>query len=184
LGLAGAAVALVLTRETVAALVGLVSAILVLVSTLPPPRATLRGMVPIVVVAVLMGGYQWWRGDRSLAVEFTADFLAISCLALALTTSTPMDQAMGLVSRAAHPFRRTIPPEAVGLVFALTARAIPQITMILKDSADAAKARGLGRSVRATVVPATVRTFGWALAVGEAITARGIAETAPSDRRP
>jgi biotin transport system permease protein len=183
LGLAGAAVALLLTRGPVAATAGLLCAILVLLSTLPPLRPTLRGLFPIVILALLMGGYQWFRGDRPGAAEFVADFVAISCLALALTTSTPLDEAMGLVARAARPFRRVVPPEAVGLVFALTARAIPQITMILKDSADAARARGLARSVRATVVPATVRTFGWALDVGEAITARGLAESASTAPR-
>jgi len=180
LGLTCGAVALLLTHGPVAATTGLVSAIALLVSTLPPLRPTLRGLFPVVVMAVLMGGYQWFRGDRAGAAEFAADFLAISCLALALTTSTPLDEAMGLVAWAARPFRRVVPPEAVGLVFALTARAIPQITMILQDSADAARARGLGRSIRATVVPATVRTFGWALDVGDAITARGLAESAPA----
>jgi biotin transport system permease protein len=178
LGLTCGAVALLLTRGSVAATIGLVSAIVLLISTLPPLRPTLRGLFPVVVMAVLMGGYQWFRGDRAGAAEFAADFLAISCLALALTTSTPLDEAMGLVAWAARPFRRIVPPEAVGLVFALTARAIPQITMILQDSADAARARGLGRSARATVVPATVRTFGWALDMGDAITARGLAESA------
>jgi biotin transport system permease protein len=87
---------------------------------------------------------------------------------------------MGLVSKAAWPIRRIVPQEAVGLTFALTARAIPQITMILGDSADAARARGLGRSPRAMLVPAIVRTFGWALAVGDAMTARGLTDFAVS----
>lgn len=184
LGLACAAIALLLTRGPVAATTGLVCSLVVLASALPPLSPTLRGLFPIVLMAALMGGYQWLRGDRSSAAEFAADFVAISCLALALTTSTPLDEAMGLVARLAHPFRRAVPPEAVGLVFALTARAIPQITMILKDSTDAARARGLSRNPRAMFVPATVRTFGWALDVGEAITARGLAEEASTAPRP
>lgn len=176
LGLAVAALALFVVRGPVWTLVGLVASLGVLASTLPPIRPTLRGLWPIALLVVLMGGYQWFRGDRAGAAEFSADFVSVACLALALTTSTRLDDAVAFISKAACPLRRTVSPEAVGLVFALTARAIPEVTIILGDSADAARARGLGRSPRATLVPAAVRTFGWALAVGEAITARGLAD--------
>jgi biotin transport system permease protein len=178
IGLAGAAVGLVVMHGPFATAIWLVASIAVLASTLPPLHPTLRGLFPVAILSLVMGGYQWFRGDPTVAAEIAADFISISCCALALTTSTALDEAMGLVSKAARPIRKIIPQEAVGLVFALTVRAIPQITMILKDSADAARARGLGRSPRAMFVPATVRTFGWALAVGEAITARGLADPA------
>jgi biotin transport system permease protein len=181
LGLAASALAIFVFRGPVWTLVALVASLAVLVSTLPSPRPTLRGLWPIALLSVLMGGYQWFRGDRAGAAEFAADFLAVACLALALTTSTRLDDAVSLISKAARPFRRAVSPDSVGLVFALTARAIPEITTILGDSADAARARGLAHRPKATLVPAAVRTFGWALGVGEAITARGLADDPEAD---
>ncbi|MBN2177177.1 MAG: energy-coupling factor transporter transmembrane protein EcfT [Demequinaceae bacterium] len=181
IGLALSAVAIFILRGPTWTLVGLVASLAVLASTLPPPRPTLRGLWPIALLTVLMGGYQWFRGDRAGAAEFAADFLAVACLALALTTSTRLDDAVSLLSRAFRPLRHRISPDSVGLVFALTARAIPEITTILGDSADAARARGLAKSPQATLVPAAVRTFGWALGVGEAITARGLADDPEPD---
>lgn len=158
--------------------------IALLASTLPPPGPTLRGVTPVIVVAVATGAYQLWQGDARLAVDLAADFVSLICLSLALTTSTPLDESMGLVSAAARPLRRWIPPEALALVFSLTIRAIPELTRILAESRDAARSRGLDRSPRAMLVPAGVRTVGYALAVGDAITARGLAdEAAPAGRR-
>jgi biotin transport system permease protein len=159
-------------------LASLAVAIALLASALPPPAATLRGVAPILVIAALTGAYQAWQGDTRLAVDLSADFVSLICLALALTTSTPLDESMGLVSRAARPLRRWIPPEALALVFSLTLRAVPELSRILGESRDAARARGLDRSPRAMLVPAGVRTVGYALAVGDAITARGLADEA------
>lgn len=164
-----------------------VGALAALASALPPLRATLRGLAPVAILAGLMGGYQWFRGDRTTALEFAADFIAISCCALAVTTSTPLDESMALISRAARPFRRVVPPEALALMFSLTLRAIPEVNSIMRDAFDAARARGLGRSPRAWLIPSAVRTFGWALAVGDAITARGLADEAadsPTEESP
>ena len=164
-------------------LASLAVAALLLASALPPPSATLRGLVPVVVIAGLTGGYQAWRGEWSLGVDLASDLVTLVCLSLALTTSTPLDESMGLVSGAARPLRRWIPPEALALVFSLAIRAIPEITRILGESRDAARARGLDRSPRAMLVPAGVRTVGYALAVGDAITARGLADPAGTARR-
>jgi biotin transport system permease protein len=153
-------------------------AIALLASTLPPPSPTFRGVVPVLVIAAAAGAYQVWQGDVRLAVDLAADFVSLICLSLAVTTSTPLDESMGMVSAAARPLRRWIPPEALALVFSLTIRAIPELTRILAESRDAARSRGLDRSLRAMLVPAGVRTVGYALAVGDAITARGLADGA------
>jgi biotin transport system permease protein len=157
----------------------MIVAIALLASTLPPPGPTLRGVAPVLVLAGASGAYQLWQGDARLAVDLSADFVSLICLSLALTTSTPLDESMGLVSAAARPFRRWIPSDALALVFSLTFRAIPEITRILAESRDAARSRGLGRSPRAMLIPAGVRTVGYALAVGDAITARGLSDADP-----
>ncbi len=158
-------------------------AIALLASTLPPLGPTLRGVVPVLVIAAATGAYQLWQGDARLAVDLAADFVSLICLSLAVTTSTPLDESMGLVSAAARPLRRWIPPEALALVFSLTIRALPELTRILAESRDAARSRGLDRSPRAMLIPAGVRTVGYALAVGDAITARGLADEAVSVSR-
>ena len=183
LGLVAAGVWLAWCSVPAWSLASMAVAIALLVSTLPPPAATLRGVAPVLVIVALTGGYQAWQGDTRLAVDLSADFVSLVCLALALTTSTPLDESMGLVSRAARPLRRLIPPEALALVFSLTLRAIPELTRILGESRDAARARGLDRSPRAMLVPAGVRTVGYALDVGDAITARGLADEATGPRR-
>ncbi len=153
------------------------ASILVLASALPPAGPTVRGVLPVVVIAGLTAGYQAWQGNARLGIDLGADFVSLVCLALAVTTSTPLDASMGLVSAAARPMRRWVPPEALALVFSLAIRTIPEITRILAQSRDAALARGLGRSPRAMLVPAGIRTVGYALAVGDAITARGLADS-------
>lgn len=183
LGLAAAAIAIFIIQGPMWTLVALLASLGVLVSTLPAFRPTLRGLWPVALLAALVGAYQWWRGDGEVASELAADFLSVACLALALTTSTRLDDAVDLVGKAARPLRRVVSPDSVGLVFALTARAVPEVTSILTESADAARARGLSRRPKATFVPAVVRTFGWALRVGEAITARGLADEPRADDR-
>jgi biotin transport system permease protein len=180
LGLASAAVAVFLVRDPVWTLVALVASLVILVSALPSPHPTLRGLFPVALLAAFVGAYQWWRGDGSAAPELAADFLTLACLALAVTASTRLDDAAAFIGKAALPLKKVVPPDSVGLVFALTIRAIPEATTILSESRDAARARGLSRRPRATLVPAAVRTFGWALRVGEAITARGLADGSPT----
>ena len=179
IGLAVAAVGIFLVRGPGWTLVALVSSLGVLASALPPLRPTLRGLFPVALLAALVGVYQWWRGDGALAAELAADFLTVACHALAVTASTRLDDAVALIGSAARPLRRVVPPDSVGLVFALTVRAIPEVTTLLEESRDAARARGLSRRPKATLTPAVVRTFGWALRVGEAITARGLADGPP-----
>ena len=178
LGLLLAAVWLAWCTVPAWSVASMIVAIALLASTLPPAAPTLRGVVPVLVVAAAAGAYQLWQGDARLAADLAADFVSLICLSLAVTTSTPLDESMGLVSGAARPLRRWIPPEALALVFSLTMRAIPELTRILAESRDAARSRGLGRSPRAMLVPAGVRTVGYALAVGDAITARGLADEA------
>lgn len=183
LGLVLAAIWLAWCSVPAWSLVSALVALALLASALPPPAATLRGVAPVLVIAAATGAYQLWQGDARLAVDLAADFVSLICLSLALTTSTPLDESMGLVSGAARPLRRWIPPEALALVFSLTIRAIPELTRILAESRDAARSRGLCRSPRAMLVPAGVRTVGYALAVGDAITARGLADEAVSTGR-
>jgi len=158
--------------------------LLLLLSTAPPAKPTLRGLLLIAIMAGVTVIFQVWRGEYAKAVDTAADIVAISALALAITCSTPMEEVLDAISKLARPVRRILPPETLGLMFAMTLRAIPEAARLLVEARTAARARGLERSPRAILIPAATRSVGFALQLGQALHARGIAEEAPPDRRP
>ncbi|MDN4479077.1 CbiQ family ECF transporter T component [Demequina sp. SYSU T00039] len=150
--------------------------LLLLASTKPPLKATLKGMLAITVVAILTAGFQIWLGDYVRALDLAGDLIAISALALAITSSTSMEAMMDLVVTLAKPLRWILPPETLGLMVALALRAIPEAARILVEARVAARARGMDRNLRAILIPSASRTVGFALQLGQALHARGIAE--------
>lgn len=178
-----AAVVVIVISDPVTALGIAAASLLLLLSTAPPPKPTLRGLFFIVVMAVLTVVFQIWRGEYGRAIDTAADIVSISSLALAITCSTPMEEVLDLISRLARPLHRVLPPETLGLMFAMTLRAIPEAARILIEARTAARARGLERSPRAILIPAATRSVGFALQLGQALHARGIAEEAPPDTK-
>ncbi len=150
--------------------------LLLLASTQPPLKATVKGMLAITVVAILTAGFQIWLGDYVRALDLAGDLISISALALAVTSSTSMEAMMDLVVTLAKPLRWILPPETLGLMVALALRAIPEAARILVEARVAARARGMDRNVRAVLIPSASRTVGFALQLGQALHARGIAE--------
>jgi biotin transport system permease protein len=158
-----------------------VACLLLLLSTAPPPKTTLRGLAVIFVMAGLTVVFQLWRQEWERAIDTAADIIAISALALAITCSTPMEEVLDAISKLARPVRRILPPETIGLMFAMTLRAIPEAARLLVEARTAARARGMERSPRAVLIPAATRSVGFALQLGQALHARGIAEEAPRE---
>jgi biotin transport system permease protein len=66
-------------------------------------------------------------------------------------------------------------------MFAIMLRTIPQVSTIMQESRDAARARGIRRSPSALMIPTATRTVGFALDLGAALHARGIGDEALSD---
>lgn len=147
-----------------------------LVSTLPPLKATVRGAAVLSLFAALGGAYHWFFGDPSRGTEIALQAVAIMLAALAVNCSTSADDTLAVFLRLARPLRRWLPTSALGLMFSLTIRTIPEGARILAQSRAAARARGVSRSPRAIVLPTTLRAVGFALQVGDAITARGLAD--------
>lgn len=138
---------------------------------------TVRALRPILVVAVLLGAYQTWRGDWTLAVEVVADLLTLVLAATVMTATTPTDAMLDTVARTCGPLRRLgVAPDRVALAMALMLRSVPGLLQIAHDVRDAARARGLERSPRALLVPMALRTVARANATGEAMAARGIGD--------
>lgn len=172
----------IIVTDPVSAVGMAAAALLLLLSVLPPAGPTLRAMLGLSIIAVLAGAYAAWRIDLNEAIDKTADFVGLFALSLAVTGSTPMGEMLDLITRASRPFRRIIPPAIPGIMFSIVIRVIPEVAQIMAESKQALRARGIERSVRGLVTPTAVRTVGFALDLGQALHARGIADDAVPER--
>jgi len=142
-----------------------------------PWRTTVRGLVPVLVTAVVVAAYQAWQRSWPLAVEVAADLITVALAATVVTATTPADRLLDAVQRALRPLRRVgVDPDAVALATQLMLRAVPAVGDLAEQTRDAARARGLERSPRALLVPFALRTVARATAVGEALAARGLGD--------
>lgn len=142
-----------------------------------PRRATVRALLPVLVVAVLVCAYQWWRRGPGLGVEVAADLLTVVLAATVVTATTPADRLLDTVTRAARPLRHVgLSPQTVGLAVGLMLRSIPALVRTAVETRDAARARGLDRDPRAVLVPTAVRAVARARRTGDALAARGIGD--------
>ena len=183
LGLIALSVATVMVADPVTSVGIMCACVLLLLSTEPPAKATATAMLATLAVAALSSSLHVWRGDYVRATDVAADLIGIVALALAVTCSTSMAAMLDFVSAAARPIRFILPPETLGLMFALMLRALPEVARLYLESRMAARARGLDRSVRAVLFPTTTRSVGFALQLGQALHARGIAEEARESRQ-
>lgn len=142
-----------------------------------PVRLTARGLLPVLVMAALIGGYQWWQRDVGIAVEVAADLVTVVLAATVVTATTPTDRMLDAVAAVVRPLRRFgASPDTVALAVGLMLRAVPALLRTGTEVRDAARARGLEHSPRALLVPAAVRAVGRARATGEALAARGLGD--------
>lgn len=158
--------------------IGTLAAVVLLAATARLPlRTTTRGLLPVLVTAALIGGYQCWQRDYGVAVEVAADLVTVVLAATAVTATTPADRMLDAVARAVRPLRRLgASPDTVALAVGLMLRAVPALARTAVDVRDAARARGLERDPRALLVPAAVRAVGRARLTGEALAARGLGD--------
>lgn len=141
------------------------------------PRTLARGLRPVLVLVAILAGFQWWQRGWPVAVEVAATTIALVIAATIVTATTPSDEMLDAIARALRPFRRIgVNPDKVALSFSLMIGAIPRIFEIAGETREAAKARGLERSVRAQLSPMAIRTVAHAHAMGEALAARGIGD--------
>jgi len=150
-----------------------------------PLGALVRQLLPVLAMLAVIGVFQWVLSGWRQAVV-VCGVLLLSVFAAALVTlTTPISALLDTVVAAAGPLRRVgVDPERVGLVFALTLRAVPMLAELLGQVTEARKARGLRWSLRATVVPVLVGALRRADALGEALVARGLDDPGhPDDDR-
>jgi biotin transport system permease protein len=140
-----------------------------------PLRTAVAQLRPLVWVAgvaavfhVLVNGW-----ERAVVVLGAIALLVLLAALVTLTTRTT-DLVDALVA-ACRPLRRVgVDPERVGLLLALGIRCVPVVVGLAEQVREAQRARGLGASPRAFVVPLIVRSLRHADALGEALVARGV----------
>jgi biotin transport system permease protein len=93
-----------------------------------------------------------------------------------MTATTPMQEIIDGVVAASRPVRRLVDPEVLGLAIAVMLRSIPWVTGAFSDVRDAARARGLDRSLRAHLLPVVIHTVAYARSTGDALAARGLGD--------
>ena len=170
-------VTLAVLRGPPSALAGLVAVLGIAGLARLPLRPTARGLVPILVTCALLLGYHAWRGSLALGVEVAADLLAMVLAATVITSTTPMDVLLDVLTRLVRPLRHVgLDPESFALAVALMLRTIPALGALFQEVRDASRARGLERSPRAILVPFVVRAVSRAQNTGDALAARGIGD--------
>lgn len=139
------------------------------------PRSLLRALRPFLIVAVLLLAFNSWQNGWPRAVEVVADLTALILAATVLTATTAVNDLLDTIVRSLRPFRRLgVDPDRVGLTFSLMLRALPGTIELAAETRDAARARGLERSIRARTIPLVLRVVARARDTGDALHARGV----------
>ena len=177
LGLVVVGIAVVALRGPWPPLAALVVAVGVALHAGVPWRTLLLGVRPLLVVLAVLAAFQTWQRGWPVAVELVATTLTLVVLATTFTATTPTDDLLDTVARGARVLRPLgVDPERVALAFSLAITSVPVVLAIFGQTREAARARGLERSPRATLAPFAVRTVAHAHALGDALAARGIGD--------
>lgn len=175
-GLAALSLAIVLVRSMPASLVFLAAALLLALVGRVSLRTLVRAARGVLLVALVVAGFQWWLSGYAKAVETLVDLLALALAAVVLSATTPVNAMLDAIVRWVAPLRRLgVDPERVALTFTLAIQALPGTLTLAVETRDAARARGL-RSPRAYLSPFVVRVIARAHETGDALTARGIGD--------
>lgn len=109
------------------------------------------------------------------AVATTATILLLVLAAGLVTLTTTVSAMSDTIVWLLGPFGRIgVNAERIGLLLALSIRAVPVVLTLADQVRDAQRARGKTISARAFVIPLIVRTVRHAIKMGEALAARGL----------
>lgn len=140
-----------------------------------PLRLAVTQLRPLVWMLGIIAVFQILVAGWERAVVICGSLLVAVALAALVTLTTRTTDMLDTIVRAARPLTRFgVDPDRVGLVLVMTIRAIPMLGTVVTRVTEARKARGLGFSLRALVVPAVVGALRTAEAMGEALAARGV----------
>lgn len=139
------------------------------------PRAAWDQVRPVLPMLIAILALQWMVADLDTALRVSGSLLVAVAIAGLVALTTRVSDMLDAVTRAAQPLRYVgVSPDRVALVLVLTIRAIPLLARRLRQVTEARKARGLGMSVRALVVPTVLGALTTADQLGDALAARGV----------
>ena len=143
------------------------------------PRLVWTQVRPLLVVLLVLGVFHALVNSIERALLVTAVILTLVLLAGLVTLTTRTTDLVDAIARAAGPLRRPLArigldPERIGLLVALSIRAVPVVASLATEVRDAQRARGLETDLRAFAVPLIIRSLRHADTVAEALVARGV----------
>lgn len=135
----------------------------------------LRMLRGFALIAVVLVAFHVWQNGLVHAWVIVGTLMTLIIAATVVTATTHADDMIATLTWTLSPFRIFgLKPEKVALAFALTLRTIPTVFDLARDTREAARARGLERSLRVYVNPLVIRSVAHARALGEALQARGL----------
>lgn len=137
------------------------------------PRVLWEQVRPLRWFVVMLVPLQWWLAGPAAAVVSAGTLVVAVAAAGLVTVTTRTTELLAVIERVLRPLPR-VDADRVALLLILTIRAIPVLTEFAREVAQARRARGMERSVRALVVPMAIRTIGHAERLGDALVARGL----------
>ncbi len=146
----------------------------------------LRQVRPLLWMLAAIAIFQVFLSTWQRAVVVSGVLLLSVVAATLITLTTRVTEMLDITTRLLGPLRRFgVDPDRVGLVFAMTMRSIPMLGELVGSVTQARRARGLGFSLRALVVPVIVGALRRADALGDALIARGLDDAdAPAEDNP
>lgn len=175
-GLAALSLTIVLARSMPWSLVFLAVALGIAVLGRVSVPLLVRAARSVLLIAVVIAGFQWWLAGYAKAIETLVDLLALALAAIVLSATTPINAMLDAIVRWLTPLRRLgVDPDRVALTFTLAMQALPGTVSLALETRDAARARGL-RSPRAYLSPFVIRVVARAHETGDALMARGIGD--------
>lgn len=131
----------------------------------------------VVPLASVLFVFQWWQQGPLTATRIVSNLLLCFVAAGLLTATVPLRDLLDGVAGLARPLRRFgADPERFALAIAIMLRSIPVLAGAFAEVGDAARARGLERSVRARTVPVVLSAVAYARRTGDALAARGLGD--------
>ncbi|MFN0285105.1 MAG: energy-coupling factor transporter transmembrane component T family protein [Kineosporiaceae bacterium] len=170
-------VALAVVRTPVGVTVGAAGGVGLALLSRVGVRPVLAQVWPLRWVVPVLGAVQVWTSGPRTAVVVVGSLLVAALLAGLLLLTTTTQAVLDALVAGLRPLRRLgVDPDRAGLVLALTVRSIPVVAALADEVAQARRARGAERSLRAFAVPLVIRTVRHADRVGEALAARGVGD--------
>lgn len=140
-------------------------------------RAVLDQARPLRWVVLVLGALQVWVAGPVTALVVVGWIVVAALLAGLVLLTTPTQAVLDALVAGLRPLRRFgVDPDRAGLVLSLAVRSIPVVARLADEVAQARRARGVERSLRAFAVPLVLRTVRHADRMGEALAARGVGD--------